>query len=170
MIYAKIYLDRDADGTDTLVFDSCRDSVTHFLRTGGLREEHGHRTFMMWTVVYDLQCVAISHEAKELFAARLKEVHGDERSLFTGDFALWHDKQFAFRPDAIKKAFTEKSMPPYASEGKTVRHLRADEKFIYCAKQGLNIAGLDEMIECDNDVLKRLDISSPVDPAALGKV
>lgn len=168
MIYAKIFLDKDPDGTDVLVFDSVANEDSHYARTAGKRPTaNGGVSIMLHTVIYGFDFVAISPEAREIFARRLNDLTTMKRVPFPADFELGSEGYFSFRPDDVKVALARKSDFPDASACGTVRRLRDGEHFLVGTMHGSYRRGLNEMVEMDNELLRSLDISAPIDPDKL---
>ena len=165
MIYAKIFVEKDTDGTDVIVFDSSVNDEERYLRKAGKRQTAtGGVSVMLHTVIYGYEHIAISPEAREILSRRLSDLTAMERVYFPADFELGSDGYFSFRPDDVKAALKRKSDFPDAESCGTVRRLRCDEHFRVCVMHGSYRQGLNEMIEIDNELLRTLDISTPVDP------
>lgn len=168
MIYAKIFVEKDTDGTDVLVFDSSPKDYVHFLQKAGKwPKPDGCFRVLLSTTVYGFEHVAISPEARELFLQRLRALSSEDKVLFPVDFELGSDGRFSFRPDDVKEALKRKSNFPDAETCGTVRRLRHDEPFRICVLRGSHRDGLYKMITADNTLLSTLDLSSPVDPDEL---
>ena len=169
-IYAKIYLDRDADDTPVLVFDSIKNtegvSTVYFIKAGREKsffDEYWH--IVQHNKVIGLDGVAISPEAKSHFLARIEDTSSYGVREFTGDVTLCSLREiFSYMPDDLARAFADKiaiqDMPLVPNCG-TERRLRADERFVFREKP--DVRAFDKMIEADNAYLRDLDISAPVD-------
>ena len=161
MIYAKIYLDRDGDGTETLVFDCAKDPVDGILQRAGRFFSHdaGEDRVLVRNTVYGISRVAISREAKEAFRARLSEWGSYEREYEFGEFFIsFFDDYFSYMPRDIIDVLTgERKGVPTQEECGTVRRLRADEGYSYDMSGGHPFTDyLDSMTEMDNERLKTL--------------
>ena len=167
MIYAKIYVEKDADGESVIVFDSSANDEEGYIRRAGKKREGEKVLVVLSTAIYGYEHIAISPEARELFLERLSALPPTSKVLFPADFELGSDGYFSFRPDDIKEAIKRKSNFPDASSCGTARRLRHDEPFRFCTARGSHRRGLYEMIEVDNATLRTLDISTPVDIAEL---
>lgn len=168
MIYAKIYLDKDSDGTDVLVFDSYNGDESAYITKAGKRPDFfaTHYYVTPRTTIHGLSSVAISPEAREIFGARIEDTDSYDTAYYVGDFdlSLVSGGIFAFMPDDIKKAKDDYNSIPSSEECGTARRLRADEKFVFCTKYGdPRKEHLSRMIEAENVFLKEMDLSTPVD-------
>ena len=168
MIYMKIYLDCDEDGTDVLVFDTVKNEIEGIFEKAGYREEE--RVFKLRSTVYGFANIAISPEAKTALSARLEDdtmydgVYGESEF-----FLNFFDEFFAFMPSCVKQfVMDEDADLPYYEDCDTERRLRMDERFSYYMGNGAPLTwSLDDMTEAHNKLLKELDLSSPVDAGML---
>ncbi len=141
MIYAKIYLDKDAEGREVLVFESVPKS------------QSGCYVISFATTVCGIEHVAISPEAKERLAAML-----DDRSRFTpkrysGNIGI-SEEHFYFEhyaADAVPKRLT----------------LPTDSPFTVCVERGWAPKALAYMTVAKNDDLRELDLNEPIERKAL---
>lgn len=161
MIYAKIYLDRDADGTEVLVFDCAKEPVDGVLERAGrfFSADAGEERVLVRNTVYGFSHVAISPEAKEAFHARLSEWGSYEREYEFGEFFInFFDDYFSYMPREIIDVLTgEHEGVPTKEECETERRLRADEGYSYDMSNGHPFTEcLDDMTEMDNGLLKTL--------------
>ena len=141
MLYAKIYLDKDKDGQDMLVFTS--------LSAKGIE---ANRACMV-------DYIAISPEAKAYFLTRLGRADR-VMSRYSGDFELfgeddsWEHGYFHF------VSHDEKN-------GLQYRTLRDDAPLLVRLTNGCRRAVLDYMIPCENEQLKTLDLAQEIDEGTL---
>ena len=161
MICAKIYLDRDEDGTDVLVFDTVKDEIEGVFEKAGYREEEN--VFRLRSTVYGFGNIAISPEARNALRIRLEDdtmydgVYGESEF-----YMSFFDEFFAFMPDCVKTFVVEEDaeLPDY-EDSPTERRLRMDERFSYYMGSGAPLTwSLDDMIEADNAYLKTLDLDA----------
>ena len=163
MIYAKIYLERDADGTDVLVFDTVKSEVEGIFEKAGYRQEEG--AFKLRSTVYGFANIAISPEAREILRARFEDdtmydmVDGESEF-----FMNFFDEYFSFMPDCVKRFVEDENADlPYYEDCGTERRLRMDERFSYYMGNGSPLTwSLDDMTEADNAFLKALALLHPV--------
>lgn len=169
MIYIKIYLDKDENGEDMLVFDSVKhddEKNRLFFHVAGEKEKtYSSGRTRTWfdydTKVIGVEQVAISPEAKELFIEMLNDNDLCKYNMHFVDFELcgyslgqygWNTGIFSFTPNDIKS-------------GDTVRTLRRGEHFT--AKFGNAEDAFEYMIICDNEALKNLALDEPADETEL---
>lgn len=160
-IYAKIYLDRDEDGTQVLVFDCAKESVDGIFQKAGrfFSLYAGEDRVLVRNTIYGISRVAISREAREAFRARLSEWGSYEREYEFGEFFIsFFSDLFSYMPRDIIDVLTgERKGVPTAEECGTVRRLRADEGYSYDMSDGHPFTDcLDNMTEMDNERLKTL--------------
>lgn len=165
MIYIKIYLDRDENGEDILVFDSVKNEDDHsYFRIAGIK----HKTFPMeydhfetMTSVIGVEQVAISPEAKAFFLTFLTDENALNKVWYGADITIkgchwgqygWNSGVFAFRPSDIQS-------------GNTVRILRCGDTL--AVKHGVSPHVLDYMTPGDNEMIKALALIRPADEAPL---
>ncbi len=163
MIYIKIYLDKDENGEDMLVFDSAKEDSNYIFTVAGKKEYRDfngdrHVRADYHTKVNGVEKVAISPEAKSLFIEMLndKNVCIREYSSFR-DFEFvgysrgqygWDSGSFAYFPSNIKN-------------GDTKRTLRRGESFtVGCADK----SALEYMTPGDNEMLQSLDLPADETP------
>jgi len=158
MIYIKIYLDKDENGEDILVFDSVKQNLPdyHFFTVAGKKHmtfplEYDH--FVKMTSVIGVDQVAISPEAKEFFLSLLKDESTHEEMPYgqRGDFAM-DSGRFAYCPPEIKNGDTRKILR------------RTDRFTVECI---FSQDPLDYMTRCLNETLKSLDLTAPADEKPL---
>lgn len=156
MILAKIYLDYDDTGREMLVFDSARESSPDGYLT--VAYTLCGRRMARRTTIHDVARIAISRDAKEVFASRLSDPTSYTTALFDGDFEMigcrdsqhgWDSGMFAFKPLPEK-------------EGQTKRILYVDEPFILITQVGFSPNALDYMTLCPNEELKALDLNQTI--------
>ena len=169
MIYAKIFVEKDKDGKDVLVFDSVKDDEENYIRVAGLKQGKNGPLIVFSTSVFDYNSVAISSEAKELFRKWLNELPPESKVRCAADFEFRESGYFSFRTDAVKEALAKKRDFPVAGKCDTRRRLREGDKFRLTVGEGSYRQGLDKMIEASNNILARLDISAPRNPSVLSK-
>lgn len=154
MIYAKIYLDRDDRGKETLVFDSAKQSSADGYLNVAYAVSGRRRNTK--TTVHDVSHVAISPEARALFGALLRDPTAYTAAFFDGDFEMigcrdtqhgWDSGMFAFKP-----------LP--AEEGVTRRSLSPGEPFTVVTQVGFSPEVLDYMSILPNDELKALSLDT----------
>ena len=166
MIYAKIFTEKDERGEDVLVFDSCPLDNENLIRRAGLKRLRDKTLICFCTIIYGFEYIAISPEAKALFKRRLNEA---EKVLYSADFELRKEGFFSFRPDHILDAIAKKTEFPDEEICRTERRLREGDSFKLTVGNGSYRQGLDEMIEGDNEAIRRLDLSAPRDPSLIQK-
>jgi hypothetical protein len=170
MIYIKIYLDKDENGEDMLVFDSAKkDDRNHFFTVAG--EKTRKRLFTKETYIYficetkviGVKQVAISPEAKEFFLSLLADESTHEKKPYgcIGDFTMrgcydtqygWNSGEFAY-------------CPPETQNGNTKKILRRGDHFtVDCV---FSKKPLEYMTLCPNEILKILDLAEPADEKPL---
>ncbi|MBR3863176.1 MAG: hypothetical protein IKM42_05930 [Clostridia bacterium] len=158
MIYIKIYLDKDENGEDILVFDSVKQNLPdyHSFTVAGKKHmtfplEYDH--FVKMTSVIGVDQVAISPEAKEFFLSLLKDESTHEEMPYgqRGDFAM-DSGRFAYCPPEIKNGDTRKILR------------RTDRFTVECI---FSQDPLDYMTRCLNETLKSLDLTAPADEKPL---
>ena len=167
MIYIKIYLDKDENGEDMLVFDSVKhDDKKAFFTVAGEKEKFSYLSqdfpwFDYKTKVIGVEQVAISPEAKELFLEMLNDESVCKHDLYSPHFDIrgyrqgqygWDTGMFAFVPDNI-------------ANGGTKRTLRRGENFTRSYGDEKN--AFEYMVTCDNEVLKNLALDEPADETSL---
>lgn len=142
MLYGKIYLEKDTDGQDMLVFVA---------RTTTMGVEAARACMVDY--------IAISPEAKAALLARL--CRPDRvMSRYSGDFELfgeddsWDLGSFRF------VAHNEKN-------GLRYRTLRDDAPLLVKLSNGCRRAVLEYMIPCENEVLRSLDLAEGIDENTL---
>lgn len=168
MIYIKIYLDKDENGEDMLVFDSVKQDSPdyHYFTVAGQK----HMTFPLdyyhfveMTSVIGVEQAAISPEAKEFFLSLLNDESTHEKMPYghSGDFAMqgcyctengWDSGKFAYCPPKIENGDTRKTLR------------RTDRFTVECV---FSQEPLDYMTPCLNEMLKNLDLTEPVDETVL---
>ena len=177
MLYAKIYLDRDEDGTDLLVFEA-RNRKEWDLYPAGREGSHVTPRIQISNLS---RHVAISPEARELFRSRLTDKgacsviyqQGAQDFEIGGSFGTTDTGYFSFMPDSIRAVIDTKGKFadfPTVEDCIGIRHLRADARFeVYDGQVWFDPDALGHMIEADNEFLKMLDLSGPFDVNILYK-
>ncbi len=168
MIYIKIYLDKDENGEDMLVFDSVKqDSPDYYFTVAGEKEmkilDDYYTDFKEKTKVFGVEQVAISPEAKEFFRSLLNDESTHEEMPYghSGDFAMrgCYDTQYGW--DSGEFAYC----PPEIENGDTRKFLRRTDRFtVECVFSQIP---LDYMTPCLNETLKSLDLTAPADEKPL---
>ena len=161
MIFATIYLECDADGTEVLVFDCAKEPVEGVLQRAGrfFSPDAEEDRVLVRNTVYGMSRVAISPEAREAFRARLSEWGSYEREYEFGEFFIsFFSDLFSYMPRDIIDVLTgERKGVPMQEECGTLRRLRADEGYSYDMSDGHpSTDSLDDMTEMDNERLKTL--------------
>ena len=168
MIYIKIYLDKDENGEDMLVFDSVKQDVPdyHYFTVAGKKKMafiHDYYHFVKRTSVIGVEQVAISPEAKEFFLSLLNDESTHEEMPYghSGDFDMmgcydtehgWNSGKFAY-------------CPPEIQNGDTRKILRRGDRFtVECV---FSQEPLDYMTPALNETLKKLDLTSPAEEKPL---
>lgn len=142
MLYGKIYLDKDENERDMLVFVS--------LAGDDIDESRASM----------VDYIAISPEAKAVFSARLERGNPMLKlGRYFGDFALigddgWEHGSFHFEADQEKN-------------GQKHRTLREGDMLSLSVEHGCRRDVLNYMIPCGNDYLKVLDLMASVDENTL---
>lgn len=169
MIYIKIYLDKDENGDDMLVFDSAKhDDEKAFFTVAGEKEpflfyDEPIPHFENSTKVIGVEQVAISPEAKELFTEMLNDESTHKKMPYghSSDFAMlgcynteygWDSGKFAYHPQEIQNGDTRKTLR--RTDRFTVEYVFSQEP-------------LDYMMPCLNEMLKSLDLTAPADEKPL---
>ncbi|MBR2651183.1 MAG: hypothetical protein IKD45_05935 [Clostridia bacterium] len=161
MIYIKIYLDKDEGGEDMLVFDSAKeDSGDDFFTVAGSKTGYDNYPYYQnMTTVIGVEQVAISPEAKAFLISLLndggvcEETHIFRKCDITllgcckSQHGGWDSGTFAFAPED-------------ARNGITSRKLRKGEHFL---ASFTSTEPLEYMTPCENEMLKGLDITEPID-------
>ena len=172
MLYAKIYLDRDEDGTDLLVFEAINREACDLIPAGRV-DRHIEPRIRISNLP---RHVAISPEARALFRARLtdKDACSVIYEFQAQDFEIGGYGYFCFMPDAIRAVVDKKGKFadfPTPEDCVGIRHLRADAHFeVYNARVWFDPDALNGMIEADNDFLKMLDLSADFDVNILYRI
>ncbi len=171
MIYIKIYLDKDENGEDMLVFDSVKKDTPdyHYFTVAGEKKRRSFASddyythFEKKTKVIGVAQAAISPEAKEFFLSLLNDESTHEKMPYgiSGDFAMqgcydtecgWDSGNFAYCPPKIKNGDTRKILR------------RGDRFTVECV---FSQRPLDYMTPCFNETLKSLDLTAPLDEKPL---
>ena len=168
MIYIKIYLDKNENGEDMLVFDSAKeDSGTRFIAACAHAQERIKQlgsVLKCETKVYGVEGVAISKEAKAFFLELLDDKSAYHKTPFswrTADITMngchaeqngWNGGEFGF-------------LPPNPELGTTRKTLYRGDHFTVSTV--FSTAPLEYMTPGDNELIKALDITAPVDEAVL---
>ncbi len=140
MLYGKIYLDKDTDGRDMLVFVSlCAEGIEQFRACS-------------------VDGIAISPEARVVLLARLNSPDRRLSRIF-GDFEF-----FAYDDsDHGSVCFKEDTV----EDGKRIRTLRESDPFSVKVGRGCRRSVLEYMIPCDNELLRELDLGKSIDENTL---
>ena len=161
MVYVKIYVDKDENGEDMLVFDSAKEDNKYYFTVAGLKKKQGsggHDLFVGETKVNGVNWVAISPEAKALFIEMMK----DEDACTTA----WPIQHFRFTYYCRGEHGLDEGsfyfVPLNVKQGNTSRRLRRGEKFTVNHKVGEDY--FDYMIPCENERLKSLDLPADETP------
>lgn len=168
MIYIKIYLDKDENGEDMLVFDSVKQDLPdyHYFTVAGKKHMtflHDYYHFVEMTSVIGVDQVAISPEAKEFFRSLLNDESTHEKMPYghSGDFAMQGCDDTEYGWDSGKFAYC----PPKIKNGDTRKILRRGDRFtVECV---FSQRPLDYMTPCLNETLKSLDLTAPADEKPL---
>lgn len=157
MIYAKIYLKTNGD----LVIDSVKEEVDGFIEV--CRKEKradGSYRIVPMTEIKPSTNVVCSNEAKQMLESLLEPQNPNlivsrfdgELALFRNNSPLSHDSglRFCFRPDKL---------------GETKKTIKPDGKIYLSAEFGVDLEVIDDFRIADNEFIKNLDISKPVDEA-----
>lgn len=159
MIYAKIYLEK-TDKESFLVFESCPigDDI-HCRLAGKYTSTYGATTTRERTTISPASSVAISPEAREQLFSMLNDKN-DKISIlgFFGDFEFsknnyTNQTTFGFKPDNIQPS----------------KKLSVDQKFSICSKNGIDVSIINHMTLTDNEYLKNLNLSQPINENLLEK-
>ena len=167
MIYIKIYLDKDENGEDMLVFDSVKhDDKKAFFTVAGKKEKFSfggkaRPWFDYETKVIGVEQVAISPEAKELFTEMLNDESLCRFNPYSPAFELRGYSQSQYGLDTGMFAF----VPENIENNGTTRTLRRGKPFT--AKFGYSKSAFEYMVTCDNETLKSLELTDPVDETTL---
>ena len=139
MIYAKIYLDTDENGREMFVFEAT--PVSDHICNVSFRVR-----------IVGAESVAISPEAKDKLLKRLNDRGSLDLIYYGGDVEFDGPGYgvFSFRPD--KGEICKKT-------------IGVDARFSVCTKNGVSREMLEYMLLVDNEVLKTLDLTTPVDEA-----
>ena len=163
MIYVKIYCDRDENGEDMLVFDSAKEDNKYDFQVAGLKKQQGYGgydLFIRKTQVGGVNRVAISPEAKALFL----EMIGSEACTTAWPVADFYFDYYCRGERGLDEG-SFSFVPLNVKQGDTSRRLRRGESFTVDDKVGEDY--FDYMIPCENEMLKGLDITEPVDEHVL---
>ena len=156
MIYAKIYLDHIEDNNFIVVECATKNiDEKYCLLKGEHLTEYGDPYEINKTRIKHVNTVAISKEAKEMFYKLLAfDYENKINGMFCDDFSFFnykvrggYDGEFAFKPDkgsVSKRVFNVKDRI-------IIDHYTLDKDT------------LELMQTYDNEVLKNLDITEPVD-------
>ena len=142
MLYGKIYLDKDKGGQEMLAFAA--------LAVKGAEESRA----------FSVDHIAISPEAR---AALLARINRSDRvvSRYSGDFELYGDDDSWEHGSFRFVAHDER-------DGVRYRTLRdSDPLLLMLSKGGCRRAVLDYMVPCENETLKRLDLTERLDEGEL---
>ena len=159
MIYAKIYLETNGD----LVIDSVKEDVDGFIEV--CRKEKradGSYRIVPMTEIKPSTNVLCSPEAKRMLENILEPRNPNlVVSRFDGELALFRNNEplrldsglrFCFRPNKL---------------GETKKTITCGGKVYLSVKFGFDLNVLDDFKIADNDFIKKLDISKPVDDAVI---
>ena len=160
MIYIKIYLDKDENGEDMLVFDSAKEDSKYVFTVAGKKQLGYYNPIVFQTEVNGVEKVAISPEAKALFIEMLNDENVCIRKYSFQDFKFSGYCWGQHGLDSGSFAY----FPPNIKNGDTKRILHRGESF---SKGYADISAFEYMTPCDNEMLKSLDITKPIDENAL---
>jgi len=166
MINLKIYLDTDPVKGEVIIFEAAGKESTHLSLAKNIYDKSGRLRYAepLTTVIYAGN-IAISPEARAAFMARFNDKTSyDVIRYGDGDFQMsgcqrethggFDPGRFAFRPD----------------EGEHYprrRSLGINERFVLSVDGGLSFSVFDYMTEADNELLKNLDLSEPLDDSVI---
>ena len=162
MIYAKIYIDREESGRPLLVFEAAKRedrNEIYLSHAKNVYDKQGRLRFSSpRTCIYGACLVAISPEAKAVFAARLADRASYSFSRDGGDFELrgCHDDESGFKYGMF--AF----LPDADGDGKTKRGLRDGERFTVFDGAEFAPEILESMTLCENERLRTWNLDAPV--------
>lgn len=152
MIYAKIYLDKDKNQNDVVVFDSVKEDVANHVtlaKEGNIARER--------TLVTPTSSIVVSNEAMKVLKDAIDPLNDNLTvNPHSGDFEFYKMRKssdnnltacFSYKPDS----------------GKTSREFDPSSSFVICSTYDVDPAVLDAMIICDNEKIKNLNLTSPVD-------
>ena len=142
MIYAKIYLDKDADGQEALVFESVPKSKVGYCTVTSF-----------YTAVRSCQSVAISDEARERLRAMLKDRSAFTPKRYSGDIGVAED-YFYFEHYAGKENPKRLTLP-------------LGKPFTLYVEHGWVPETIDYMTPADNDFLRELNMTDSVEEQVL---
>lgn len=166
MINLKIYLDTDPVKGEVIIFEAAGKESTHLSLAKNIYDKSGKLRYVdHLTTVFYAGNIAISPEAKSAFMARLDDKDSfDVIRYGCGDFQMFGCKRetyggfdpgrFCFRPD----------------EGEHYprrRTLGINEHFVISIEGGISLTVFDYMTEADNELLKSLDLSEPIDDSVI---
>ena len=107
MIYAKIYLDTEADGCSSLVFDSVIENHSCAVCKAGKKQSYLSEYYYVdrRTVIMGIEYVAISPEARALFRKRIEDTASYDIDNYNGDFELNYagGGRFSYMPSENNK-------------------------------------------------------------------
>ena len=169
MIYIKIFTDTDENGDKMLVFDSAKnDNEKDSFTTAGYKpgfsfnDGHDYKYYQAMTTVIGVGQVAISPDAKEFLVSLLNDENACEQTHLWRkcDVTLmgccrsqygWDSGTFAFAPSDRNSDITTKT-------------LHKGEHFL---ASFTSTEPLEYMTPCENEMLKGLDITNPIDETVL---
>ena len=152
MLYGKIYLDEDENGKNLLVFDTSTEDDGFELKVAGEKKTKSGRTsFRYFTTIYDSRKIAISEEAKEKLLYKID--NESKVYCFEGDFRF------------SKESF--EYVPKPFGNGQTKRALADGELLTIEVGGGISFECIERMIILENEAIKAMDISTPVDETPL---
>lgn len=152
MLYSKIYLDKDEDGGDLLVFDSVKEEHRSKITLSGKKKGYGgYEYYDRFIKIYDSRNVAISREAKEKLLYKIN--NESKASRFNGNFKFYKESIF-YSPNPLV-------------EGQTKCVLAQGELLEVEVGDGISLECIERMIFLENETLIKLDISAPVDETQL---
>ncbi|MBQ8689841.1 MAG: hypothetical protein IJ515_05715 [Clostridia bacterium] len=160
MIYIKIYLDKDENGEDMLVFDSAKEDSKYIFTVAGKKQFGNYNSIVYQTEVNGVEKVAISPEAKSLFIEMLNDKNVCIRKYSFPDFQFFGYGWGQHGLDSGSFAY----FPPNIKNGDTKRILHRGESF---SKSYTDISAFEYMTPCENEMLKSLDITNPIDENVL---
>ena len=155
MIYAKIYLESNGD----LVLDSVKEDVEGFVDVCQKKVmPDGSRRIVPMTEIKPSTNVVCSPEAKRLFTSILDPRNPNLTvSRFDGELALFRNNAPLYRDSGLRFCFRPDKL------GETRKIIKPNGKVYLSVKFGADLDVLDDFRIVDNEFIKNLDISKPVD-------
>ena len=155
MIYAKLYLDINGD----LIIDSVKEDVKGYIEICQKRlRPDGSYIIVPMTEVKPSTNVVCSPEAKH----RLQSLFDPKNknlivSKFDGEFALFRSCKPLWRDSGLRFCFRPNRL------GETKKTIKPNSTVMLNVGYGLDLDVMDDFRIADNEFIKNLDISKPVD-------